>query len=329
MLKNQQIFQEKAFSLLELSVVILVIGILITGVMKGGSLVSASRINSARSLTARSPVGEINGLTAWYETTALQSFGKRTVKNSENVAKISVVQLTESRSDEKKIEIWRDISPKCINNYETLDSTTSLQADYTGTCNLVNCADKKYICNALSQAVVTNRPYYSLSGINNLPSVIFEGNHSLTLDAFRDGEINNSTKFVVFSVDNKPASSNTAIILNNNNLSASTQKISLGSTNILLNNGGSDANISYNIKNTYILGVIFSGNNSYYKINNSQLLSATNLGTNISTGLTVGDENNSFRGKISEIIIFNRILKETEITEIFNYLGKKYKVQVL
>ena len=72
--------------------------------------------------------------------------------------------------------------------------------------------------------------------------------------------------------------------------------------------------------------MIFAGANSYYKINNGTL-TILNLGINTTSGLTVGGAN--FVGKISEIIVFNRMLKESEMTEIFNYLGKKYKVQVL
>lgn len=313
MLKNSH--KKQAFSLLELSVVILIIGILITGIMKGGSLVSASRLNAARSLTARSPVGEINGLSAWYETTSLQSFGKRTVGGSgappTPSASISATQLKEF----DPIELWRDIGPKCINNYAIVNSSGSTQNDYNGTCN------------ALSQATTNSRPSYSLSGINNLPSVSFASGQTLLLNALKDGVLNVSTKIVVFSVDSKPSSGNSAIILNNNP-TATTQRIFIDPTNISVNNGGTSANIAitYSIKNTYIVAVIFNGSNSYYKINNGAITLASTIGTNSSNDLTVGGAN--FVGKISEIIIFNRMLKETEITEIFNYLGKKYKVTV-
>ena len=306
MLKNSH--KKQAFSLLELSVVIVIIGILITGIMKGGSLVSASRLNAARSLTARSPVGEINGLAAWYETTSLQSFGRR---NATTPASISAIQLKES----DPIELWRDIGPKCINNYAIFNSSGSTQVDYNGTCN------------ALSQATINSRPSYSLSGINNLPSVSFARGQTLLLNALKDGVLNVSTKIVVFSVDSKPSSGNFATILDNNPATTS-QRIFINPTNISVNNGGTDANtaITYSIKKTYIVAVIFNGSNSYYKINSGDITPANTIGTNSSNNLTVGGEN--FVGKISEIIIFNRMLKETEITEIFNYLGKKYKVTV-
>jgi len=301
MLKNSH--KKQAFSLLELSVVIVIIGILITGIMKGSSLIASSRLNSARSLTARSPVGEINGLAAWYETTSLQSFGKKNTTTTP--ASISATQLNESN----KIEIWRDIGPKCINNY-------AIGTNYDGTCN------------ALSQATTDSRPSYSLSGINNLPSVSFASGQTLLLNALKDNVITISTKIVVFSVDSKPSSGNSATILDNNP-TTTPQRIFIDPNNISVNNGGTSANISatYSIKNTYIVAVIFNGSNSYYKINNVAITPLANtIGTNSSNDLTVGGTN--FVGKISEIIIFNRMLKETEITEIFNYLGKKYKVTV-
>ncbi|MBU6338893.1 MAG: prepilin-type N-terminal cleavage/methylation domain-containing protein [Rickettsiales bacterium] len=52
----------KAFSLIELSIVILVIGILFAGVMQGRSLIQKSRLKTAQSLTKSSPVSGIYGL---------------------------------------------------------------------------------------------------------------------------------------------------------------------------------------------------------------------------------------------------------------------------
>ncbi len=64
----------KAFSLIELSIVILVIGILIAGVVQGTSMVKKSQLVIARNLTKNSPVSRIKDLAAWYETSLESSF---------------------------------------------------------------------------------------------------------------------------------------------------------------------------------------------------------------------------------------------------------------
>lgn len=46
---------KKAFSLIELSIVILIIGILVAGVTQSSRLINAMRIQSIRSLTINSP----------------------------------------------------------------------------------------------------------------------------------------------------------------------------------------------------------------------------------------------------------------------------------
>jgi len=54
----------KAFSLIELSIVILVIGVLIAGVSQGGKMITKFRISAAASLTNSSPVHSIKNLVA-------------------------------------------------------------------------------------------------------------------------------------------------------------------------------------------------------------------------------------------------------------------------
>ena len=64
----------KAFSLIEISVVILIIGILIAGISSGVDLFYDSRLATAQSLTKSAPVRRIDGLFTWIETTSPESF---------------------------------------------------------------------------------------------------------------------------------------------------------------------------------------------------------------------------------------------------------------
>ncbi len=65
---------KKAFSLIELSIVILIVGIIIAGVTQSSRLVTRFKTSSANSLTDSSPVSGISGLVLWLETTKKESF---------------------------------------------------------------------------------------------------------------------------------------------------------------------------------------------------------------------------------------------------------------
>ena len=59
----------KAFSLIELSIVILVISLLVVGVTKGSRLMSEAKLKSAQALTSSSPVNAMTGVVLWLDAT--------------------------------------------------------------------------------------------------------------------------------------------------------------------------------------------------------------------------------------------------------------------
>ena len=77
---NNNLFKSKkycrAFSLIELSIVILIIGILVAGVTQSSRLINQMRLISARSITLSSPVPTIKNLIAWYESVSEKSFNE-------------------------------------------------------------------------------------------------------------------------------------------------------------------------------------------------------------------------------------------------------------
>jgi prepilin-type N-terminal cleavage/methylation domain-containing protein len=67
--------KNKAFSLVELAVVILIIGILVAAVSQGGKLVTKSKISAAKSKTASSPLlNNLDMVDLWLETSTSASF---------------------------------------------------------------------------------------------------------------------------------------------------------------------------------------------------------------------------------------------------------------
>ena len=64
----------KAFSLIEISIVVLIVGILIAGVSKAIDIVIDSKLNSARSITKGSQIIRIPNVVLWLETSTSESW---------------------------------------------------------------------------------------------------------------------------------------------------------------------------------------------------------------------------------------------------------------
>lgn len=84
---------KKAFSLVEISIVVLIIGLLIAGISKASDMVQDSQLKAGRSLTRASKAGRIPGLLLWLETSTTES-----LKDNE-------------RFSGTAISTWSDISP--------------------------------------------------------------------------------------------------------------------------------------------------------------------------------------------------------------------------
>lgn len=68
--------KNRAFSLIELSVVIFIVGLLIAGIAQTSKMITSSRLTAAQSQTKQSIVNNTPGLVLWYESTLASSFIK-------------------------------------------------------------------------------------------------------------------------------------------------------------------------------------------------------------------------------------------------------------
>jgi len=174
-------------------------------------------------------------------------------------------------------------------------------------------------------SATNNQIIYRRFAINNLPSIQFKSGGSMKLENFCQGSLFQATIFIVF----KPefSGSENFTLLDSYNTQSS---ISISSNKIKVNAGTIfETNATFDNRKPYILALYFNQNNSKLFLNQSTnpIASGVNFGNNPIAGLTIGsgqDGSNSFKGLISEIIIFDNLLKAEKRDEIFQYLSEKY-----
>lgn len=103
---------KKAFSLIELSIVILVIGILVVGITQSSRLVRQIKMASVRQLTISSPVASIKNLSLWLEPTLDSSFD------------------ASEATDGSFITNWYDINPQTTTRLVATQSNQSFKPQY-------------------------------------------------------------------------------------------------------------------------------------------------------------------------------------------------------
>jgi prepilin-type N-terminal cleavage/methylation domain-containing protein len=105
-------FSNKAYSLIEISIVITIITVLIVGAFNGMEMVRKAKLVNAQNLTEQSIVPKIPNLMTWYETSLARSF-------SEN-----------QRENNAKISVWNDINPNSESANNATQSTDANRPTY-------------------------------------------------------------------------------------------------------------------------------------------------------------------------------------------------------
>lgn len=164
---------KRAFSLIELSIVILIIGILVAGVTQSSRLVSEMRLSSAKRLTQSSPISSIKGLLLWLETSSDNSFDN-------NVG------------DADQVANWYDLNPLSNTKYTLNQSTTANRPTYikssTGGIPALKFNNSKFQIDnfplnspSYSMFIVFNSGAVSSSGMDIL-SFSSGGNHGILIE---------------------------------------------------------------------------------------------------------------------------------------------------
>ena len=284
----------KAFSLIELSVVILIIGVLVLGVTQGSRMMRQAKLTSARSLTTSSPVASIDGLDLWLEATSEKSF-----KSSEAV--------NTAIGSDGTLTNWYDINPQTTSPNNTSQTNS----------------DKKprYIANAINGLPAVNfdgtDDYLVSSGIlNELSGVTVFA--VLKPSSFSDNRTTIVSKegSLSFNLTKSGSKAGCVRFVYNGSWTGS----STPSGPLFSDSDSVVCSMRYNGTNLqgWTNGIadtkdLVSGSLSVTK--------KTLIGIDPALGAT-------FKGGMGEIIIFNRGLNETERQSVESYLSQKWGVVI-
>jgi prepilin-type N-terminal cleavage/methylation domain-containing protein len=321
--------KNKAFSLVELSVVILIIGILIAGVTQSGRLIRQIKLSTARSVTASSDVNSIRDVTGWFEASTEGSF--RIAGGSSEI------------QNEDEILEWHD-----YNTQKSAFDKPTLVNSTTGTY-------PKYRSNGINGI-----PAVYFDGSNDYIS--FELGGTVTDPKFPVIEKDrNFSIFTVFRAD-PSALANDRIVTQISGLPTSNALVdytyagigifSSKKTGLIVTKTEGDnflVNYALQDQTDYIVGAVAdfpvedatdpTRENVKMYLNSSNVASQitsgnfqTNVGVGnkrliIGAGNLGGDKQIFFKGLIAEVIYFDRAIKKEEAQSVMKYLQKKYGIK--
>lgn len=294
--------KSSAFSLIELSIVILIIGVLIAGVTQASRLVRQSKLTTAKTLTQSSAVNSIKGLILWLEPTMDNSF------------------ISTEAVDGATLSKWYDLNPQL-----------SLPNTFTAGSGIT----------------------YKASSTNSLPAVAFADNNTSFAGTYLDAPFSAYTIFYVARSTNL-AAENTVLYDGTSGTngfgvsltSAGLTKVTYGVSTtfnfgLTAASAGAADIISITIDPNSVLGLAVATpsvkaykNGGGVSSDTAKTITLSNWVNPASTGaLRIGNSTASstttdFIGEISEVIVFDNVLKKADRQEVEKYLSKKYAITI-
>jgi len=308
---------KKAFSLIELSIVILIIGILVAGVTQSSRLVYGMKLTSLRAMTISSPISSTKDLYLWYDAIMERSFNES------------------ETSDGSQLSAWYDLNPLSVSDRIDLTQTDSTRKPIY----------KNNSINGLP-GIYFNGAYFFKSQSNVTP--FFAGGSATLIMVFNPDDVGGQKFMFMYPIQN--CAKNAEIGIGVANFSSGNFGIHAGCGIGTTTNG----NLIVKNEPTIISMVFLSSpltpgtlaNIKIYKNGGSEQ-SLVGSGGSYTQGmggaygsalspLLIGlrDDNNNggynsgFVGKMGEIIAFSRSLKNDERQDIEKYLGKKWGIKV-
>lgn len=300
---------KKAFSLIELSIVILVVGLLIAGVVTGSRVIGDSRLKTARTLTQSSSISSLSGLVMWFDATNLDNISSGTLSSN----RFGIAE------DGDAIVTWRDQNPQsqyktditipgdnraptyvddAINNLPSIKFNSSGVGDYFINDNI------KFANNDYSIFFVFE-PF--TSGLYDILSIGSDSKPGLMIELQSDGEVRHLHRYP-YSLD----STGDSFITDASNYQADKPQI------YSFVREGSDTTsriwIDNNLKET--------------NTTTTQGFDQSILQVTIGALYFNGSYERFINGYLSEIVIFDRALRDKDRKSVQDYLAQKYQISI-
>ena len=281
----------KAFTIVELSVVITILAVMIIGITSTKLMIRKARLANAQSLTQKSVINEINSdLVAWYETSLESSFLFNEIKN-----------------DGSNISTWKDNNTYAINK--------------NNASNLTTVSQPKYYQNAFYDSVPAIRFDGNDDFLNFNCNKIAKSSYTIFVVEQR-----RSNKSVNYFIGGSNVGVNETIHLGYRSNTSITQAHYSNDFDTPVAGYNSVEPKLFTFVYNFNIGKQISINGKAPVVANpiqsSPLLSCNNV--------ALGKYASSYfyNGDLAEIIMFKRSLKTEEIEAIENYLGSKYGISV-
>jgi len=357
---------KKGFSLIEISIVLLIIGILISGILVGQDMILDARIRSAQNLTKTSPVNKIPDLTLWLDVNAERSLITTTTADRCFLKYINYQDLlgSETICGWRDINSQRSLGVNSSDKIAlSINATHPLTAMPTYVVNGIGGLPSlffdgdDYLISSIPQETNVVNTLLNIDLLNLLSSNEVSFFIVQQFEGVSSGTSNTATLFHHssgdFSIQNNHRVS---ISIGGSASDAYGPKVTFVS--------GTDSVLT-TVKPTFLMTtpqiISFIRENGSAKVyvnsasqiitNNTPNTSLDNSSSPISVGATIATStstststtggvttttktttatataNTYFKGKISEIIVFNRKISERERVQVENYLSQKYKIK--
>lgn len=279
---------KKAFSLIELSVVLLIIGILIAGVTQSSRLIDEFNLKTAQNLTLGSPVNSIKDLALWYETSLDASLNDA------------------EREDEEPVTNWYSVNP---------------QTSFPNTATQATLANKP----TFRRKVFHSIPAISFDGDNDFMN--FDGSFLIKTDytifVVEQRRLGVEKNFFITGTGTDP-NSNLSIGYNDVNEIGQLH----GDNNLIENIDDYSVPIpkihTFNFSSVRGKSYWLNGGETADFTEPTQTAPLESF----PGSALAGSDSLYYNGDIAEIIIFTRSLKTEERRSIEEYLSKKYKILI-
>ena len=317
---SKKIKINKAFSLVEISIVIIIISVITAGIVSGLNIASSAKLKLATNLTNNSPILSMKNLNLWYETT---------------LADESLIFVDGIDEDGAKISGWNDISYKNLFNYYKPSTAKTLSQ-----------TNSNAYANYNAKAFANSIPGVKLNDVFGDADFLYNGTFNyrtkkLTLFLVLKREIESYASRIIVGMPNGftyDYQSTNALMV------ATIDSSTYGNGYKIYSRHRADVILHPNNNQAFILTHIFdaSANNGKLYINGELLMnynSATSseiiidklyLGkaNYVSSPTDRSNGNGAYHGDYGEMIFFGDSLSDEDRKKVETYLGKKFDIKL-